>query len=87
MPHLARGRRAPQRRELGLGFPGKSVVRSLVLADLRMTDQPAEQLTVDGKADGFCFVVPFGDDWYRVIARDRRKELSDDAPVELDEIA
>jgi hypothetical protein len=58
-----------------------------VLADVRMTDPPTEQLTVDGNADGFCFVVPFGDGWYRVIARDRRKELPDEAPVELGEIA
>ncbi|TWF74796.1 2-polyprenyl-6-methoxyphenol hydroxylase-like FAD-dependent oxidoreductase [Pseudonocardia hierapolitana] len=83
----ADGHHSAVRRELGLGFPGRSVVRSLVLADLRMTDPPTEQLTVDGNADGFCFVVPFGDGWYRVIARDRRKELPDDAPVELDEIA
>jgi FAD binding domain len=51
-----------------------------------MTDPPTEQLTVDGNAAGFCFVVPFGDGWYRIIVRDRRKELPDDAPVELGEI-
>jgi 2-polyprenyl-6-methoxyphenol hydroxylase-like FAD-dependent oxidoreductase len=81
------GHHSAVRRELGLGFPGKSVIRSLVLADVRMTDPPTEQLTVDGNADGFCFVVPFGDGWYRVIARDRRTDLPDDAPVELGEIA
>jgi 2-polyprenyl-6-methoxyphenol hydroxylase-like FAD-dependent oxidoreductase len=80
------GHHSVVRRELGLGFPGKAVVQSLVLADLRMTDPPTEQLTVDGNADGFCFVVPFGDGWYRVIARDRRTEQPDDAPVDLDEI-
>lgn len=83
----ADGHHSAVRRQLGLEFPGESVVQSLVLADLRMTDPPTEQLTVDGNADGFCFVVPFGDGWYRVIARDRRKELPDDAPVELGEIA
>jgi 2-polyprenyl-6-methoxyphenol hydroxylase-like FAD-dependent oxidoreductase len=83
----ADGHHSVVRRELGLGFPGKAVVQSLVLADVRMTDPPTEQLTVDGNADGFCFVVPFGDGWYRMIARDRRKDLPDDAPVELDEIA
>src|SRR5205823_2646429 len=76
----ADGNRSVVRHELGLDFPGKAVVQSLVLADVRMTDPPTEQLTVDGNADGFCFVVPFGDGWYRVIARDRRKELPDDAP-------
>jgi 2-polyprenyl-6-methoxyphenol hydroxylase-like FAD-dependent oxidoreductase len=81
------GHHSAVRRQLGLAFPGESVVQSLVLADVRMTDPPTEQLTVDGNADGFCFVVPFGDGWYRVIARDRRRELPDGAPVELEEIA
>jgi 2-polyprenyl-6-methoxyphenol hydroxylase-like FAD-dependent oxidoreductase len=81
------GHHSTVRGQLGLGFAGRSVVRSLVLADVRMTDPPTDQLTVDGNADGFCFVVPFGDGWYRIIARDRRSELPDDAPVALGEIA
>ncbi len=83
----ADGHHSAVRRLLGLEFRGRSVVQSLMLADVRMTEPPTEQLTVDGKADGFCFVVPFGDGWYRVIARGRRTELPDDAPVELGEIA
>jgi 2-polyprenyl-6-methoxyphenol hydroxylase-like FAD-dependent oxidoreductase len=81
------GHHSAVRHSLGLAFTGKAVVRSLMLADVRMTDPPSEQLTVDGKQDGFCFVVPFGDGWFRVIARDRRRELPDDAPVALEEIA
>jgi 2-polyprenyl-6-methoxyphenol hydroxylase-like FAD-dependent oxidoreductase len=83
----ADGHHSTVRSRLGLAFPGKSVVQSLVLADVRMTDPPSEQLTIDGNADGFCLVVPFGDGWYRVAARDRRRELPDDAPVALAEIA
>ncbi|GAA5138372.1 FAD-dependent monooxygenase [Pseudonocardia adelaidensis] len=82
----ADGHHSVVRSKLGLAFPGKSVAQSLVLADVRMTDPPTEQLTVDGNAAGFCFVVPFGDGWYRIIVRDRRKELPDDAPAELGEI-
>ncbi|MGE0299138.1 FAD-dependent monooxygenase [Pseudonocardia sp.] len=81
------GHHSAVRRALGLPFPGRAAARSLMLADVRMTDPPADQLTVNGKEHGFCFVVPFGDGWYRVIARDRRRELPDDAPVTLDEIA
>jgi 2-polyprenyl-6-methoxyphenol hydroxylase-like FAD-dependent oxidoreductase len=81
------GHHSVVRSSLGLAFPGRSVVRSVMLADVRMTDPPAELLTVDGKEDGFCFVVGFGDGWYRVIARDRRRDLPDDAPVSLEEIA
>ncbi len=83
----ADGHHSAVRSSLGLEFPGRSVVRSLMLADVRMTDPPAEQLTVDAEEYGFCFVVGFGDGWYRVIARDRRFELPDDAPVSLEEIA
>ena len=81
------GHHSAVRSALGLEFPGRSVVRSVMLADVRMTDPPAERLIVDGKEHGFCFVVGFGDGWYRVIARDRRRDLPDDAPVSLEEIA
>ncbi len=81
------GHHSTVRRELDLDFPGESVVRSLMLADVRMTDPPPDLLTVDGNARGFCFVVPYGDGWYRVIARDPDRELPDDAPVTLEEIA
>ncbi|GAA0937442.1 FAD-dependent monooxygenase [Pseudonocardia zijingensis] len=82
----ADGHHSVVRERLGLAFPGESVARSLVLADVRMSEPPAEQLTVDGNAAGFCFVVPFGDGWYRIIVRDRRRELPDDAPADLEEI-
>jgi 2-polyprenyl-6-methoxyphenol hydroxylase-like FAD-dependent oxidoreductase len=74
------------RRALGLDFPGHAAIRSVMLADVRMSAPPAEVLTVNGGRDGFAFVAPFGDGWYRVIAWDRNRQLPDDAPVELDEI-
>lgn len=83
----ADGHHSTVREQLGLDFPGESVVRSLMLADVRMTDPPPDVLTVDGNRDGFCFVVPFGDGWYRVIARRSGSELPDDAPVRIEEIA
>ncbi|MCO7193144.1 FAD-dependent monooxygenase [Pseudonocardia sp. McavD-2-B] len=83
----ADGHHSTVRTELGLDFPGESVVRSLMLADVRMTDPPPDVLTVDGNKHGFCFVVPYGDGWYRVIARRSGSELADDAPVRLAEIA
>jgi 2-polyprenyl-6-methoxyphenol hydroxylase-like FAD-dependent oxidoreductase len=71
---------------LGLGFPGKSIVRSLMLADVRLTDAPSSVLTVDAADDCFAFVAPFGDGWYRVFAWDRRNPQPDAAPVDLAEI-
>ena len=81
------GHHSTVRRELGLDFPGQAVVRSLMLADVRLSDPPPDLLTVDGNSRGFCFVVPYGDGWYRVIARNPERELPDDAPVTLPEIA
>jgi 2-polyprenyl-6-methoxyphenol hydroxylase-like FAD-dependent oxidoreductase len=81
------GHHSTVRRELGLDFPGKAVVRSLMLADVRLSEPPPDLLTVNGTQGGFCFVVPYGDGWYRVIARNPERELPDDAPVALDEIA
>lgn len=83
----ADGHHSTVRAQLGLAFPGRSVVRSLMLADVRLSEPPPDVLTVDGNADGFCFVVPYGDGWYRVIARRAGSEQDDDAEVSLEEIA
>lgn len=82
----ADGHHSTVRAELGLDFPGESVVASLMLADVRLTEPPADLITVVGNAEGFCFVVPYGDGWYRIIARDPRNELPDDAPVCLEDL-
>jgi 2-polyprenyl-6-methoxyphenol hydroxylase-like FAD-dependent oxidoreductase len=74
------------RRSLGLPFPGVSVLRSIMLADVRLTETPPEALTVNAVGDGFALVAPFGDGWYRVFAWDRRHQAPDDAPLELEEL-
>jgi 2-polyprenyl-6-methoxyphenol hydroxylase-like FAD-dependent oxidoreductase len=71
---------------LGLPFPGKAIVKSIMLADVRLTTPPEDVLTVNAVGDGFAFVAPFGDGWYRVFAWDRRNQVPDDAPLELGEI-
>jgi len=80
------GYRSAVRDALGLDFPGRSAIRSLMLADVRLTDPPADLLTVRGNSHGFVFVVPFGDGWYRIIARDARREVDVDHPVALEEV-
>lgn len=74
------------RRSLGLPFPGRSVLRSIMLADVRLSDPPPDVLAVNAVGDGFAFLAPFGDGWYRVFAWDRRHQVADDAPLGLDEI-
>src|SRR5215472_397448 len=82
----ADGVRSAVRGALGLPFPGRSVLRSVMLADVRLADEPEDLLTISSTDAGLSFLAPFGDGWYRVIAWDRRCQLPDDAPVTLDEV-
>ncbi|BCJ41457.1 FAD-dependent oxidoreductase [Actinoplanes ianthinogenes] len=74
------------RAAVGLPFPGRSVLTSIMLADVRLATPPAEVLAVNAVGDAFAFVAPFGDGWHRIFAWDRRKQVSDREPVTLDEI-
>jgi 2-polyprenyl-6-methoxyphenol hydroxylase-like FAD-dependent oxidoreductase len=71
---------------LGLPFPGKSVLKSIMLADVRLAHAPEDVLAVNAVGDAFAFVAPFGDGWHRVFAWDRRHQVPDTAAVTLDEI-
>jgi 2-polyprenyl-6-methoxyphenol hydroxylase-like FAD-dependent oxidoreductase len=74
------------RRALGIPFPGKQVVRSVMLADVLLTRPPKQVLTVNAPGDAFGLVAPFGDGWYRVIAWDVRNQPPEDTPVGLTEV-
>ncbi|MGU3433232.1 FAD-dependent monooxygenase [Actinomycetes bacterium M1A6_2h] len=71
---------------LGQAFPGREVLRSMVLSDAKLDRPPLDAITVNIGGDCFAFLAPFGEGWFRVIAWDRRANHSDDAPVELEEI-
>jgi 2-polyprenyl-6-methoxyphenol hydroxylase-like FAD-dependent oxidoreductase len=80
------GVRSTVRTLLGLPFPGRSAIRSVMLADVRLRQAPPEVLTVNATGDAFGFVAPFGDGWYRVITWGRHDQQPDSAPVTLEEI-
>jgi 2-polyprenyl-6-methoxyphenol hydroxylase-like FAD-dependent oxidoreductase len=82
----ADGAHSVVRRELGLPFPGRSVVRSVMICDVRLLDPPADNVIARSAGDGFVFVVPFGDGWYRVIGWNRSNQLPDTAPVDFAEL-
>ena len=82
----ADGVRSVVRDALGLPFPGKSVLTSIMLADVRLAHPPEDVLTVNAVGDAFAFIAPFGDGWHRIFAWDRRHQLPDTAPVTLNEI-
>jgi len=74
------------RNALGLPFPGRSVMESIMLADVRLSDPPENVLMASAVREGFAFVAPFGDGWYRIFAWDRGRQLPDTAPVELEDV-
>ncbi|MFJ5141220.1 FAD-dependent monooxygenase [Streptomyces sp. NPDC088707] len=80
------GVRSAVRAALGLPFPGGSVIRSLVLADVRLSEEPTDAFSVSGSGDTFAFLAPFGDGWYRVMGWSRTRQVPDTEPVDLDEI-
>jgi 2-polyprenyl-6-methoxyphenol hydroxylase-like FAD-dependent oxidoreductase len=74
------------RQALGMPFPGKPVVRSVMLAEVLLTQPPRGALTVNSTGDAFSLIAPFGDGWFRVIAWHRDNQPPEDAPVSLDEV-
>ncbi|MFF8379626.1 FAD-dependent oxidoreductase [Streptomyces sp. NPDC015661] len=80
------GHRSSVRTALDLPFPGHSVIRSIVLADVRLTERPDNAFSVRGSGDSFAFLAPFGDGWYRVMGWTRTRQVADSEPVDLDEI-
>jgi 2-polyprenyl-6-methoxyphenol hydroxylase-like FAD-dependent oxidoreductase len=80
------GVRSSVRHALGSPFPGRTVARSVMLADVRLAVKPPDVITANADGETFGFVAPFGDGWYRVIAWSRARQLPDDAPVDLEEV-
>jgi 2-polyprenyl-6-methoxyphenol hydroxylase-like FAD-dependent oxidoreductase len=82
----ADGAHSAVRNELGFPFPGRAVVRSVMLCDLRLREPPPDVVTAQATGDGFVFVVPFGDGWHRILAWNRKTQLPDTAPVDFEEL-
>ena len=74
------------REQLGLPFPGESILQSLMLADVRLADAPDRVLVFNAVGDCFAFLAPFGDGWYRIFAWDRFNQQPDSAPVDFEEV-
>jgi 2-polyprenyl-6-methoxyphenol hydroxylase-like FAD-dependent oxidoreductase len=82
----ADGMRSTVREAIGLPFPGRSVIRSVVLADVRLAEEPETLLTGNAVGDAFAFLAPFGDGYYRVIGWHRGRNVPDHEPLDLDEV-
>ncbi|MFD6137555.1 FAD-dependent monooxygenase [Isoptericola sp. NPDC060257] len=80
------GVRSTVRRAAGLPFPGETVIRAMVLADVRLARPPQDALTVASSGGALGFLAPFGDDWYRFIGWDEALDPGHEGPVDLDEV-
>ncbi|MER5985356.1 FAD-dependent oxidoreductase [Streptomyces sp. NPDC001787] len=75
------------REAIGLPFPGHSVIKSIVLADVRLTEEPARAVAVNGSGQAVAFAAPFGDGYWRVGGWLRvHPDAADDEPVDLAEV-
>ncbi|ARF56094.1 FAD-dependent oxidoreductase [Streptomyces gilvosporeus] len=80
------GARSTVRQAIGLPFPGKTIIRSMLLADVRLAQEPPSPFTVSASPDAFALIGSFGDGWYRVIGWNRHAQADDRAAVDFAEI-
>jgi 2-polyprenyl-6-methoxyphenol hydroxylase-like FAD-dependent oxidoreductase len=88
----ADGAHSTVRASLGVDFPGKTILSSIVLADVKLAHGPTGGgLTLGSTRNEFAFLVPYDrhetdGSWYRTMVWDRKHQVSDSDPVERDEI-
>lgn len=80
------GVRSSVRRALGIPFPGRSVIRSIVLADVKLAEPPPRPFMFNAVDDAFALVGTYGDGWYRVGGWHRGRQLPDTEPADLEEV-
>ncbi|KAA0077270.1 FAD-binding protein [Mycolicibacterium sp. P9-64] len=77
---------------IGVDFPGKTILSSIVLADVKLADGPTGGgLTLASSRERFAFVAPYGradDDgsWYRTMVWERSHQMPDTEPVDPTEV-
>jgi 2-polyprenyl-6-methoxyphenol hydroxylase-like FAD-dependent oxidoreductase len=80
------GARSTVRSVLGLPFPGTSIGTALVAADVSLDDAPQGAVITNSNNGAFAFVAPIGDGWYRVGGFHRARRVSEDEPLDLEEV-
>lgn len=88
----ADGAHSTVRALVGADFPGKTILTSIVLADVKLAHAPGDgSMRVGSTRDMFAFLAPYQRNdvdgaWYRAMAWDRNHQVPDDEPVSDDEI-
>ena len=77
---------------LGAKFPGKTILSSLVLADVKLADGPTcGELTLGSTREVIGFLAPYDRSdtdgaWYRAMVWDRNHQVPDSEPATPDEV-
>lgn len=73
---------------IGVDFPGKTVLSSIVLADVKLADGPdGGGLSLGSSRERFAFLAPYGrDGWFRTMVWERDHQVPDSEPVTGDEV-
>ncbi|MGE2716789.1 FAD-dependent oxidoreductase [Mycolicibacterium litorale] len=88
----ADGAHSTVRKILGAEFPGRTVLSSLVLADVKLAAGPTGGgLTVGSTRDVLGFLAPYDrhdpdGSWYRAMVWDRHHQVADEVPADRAEI-
>jgi 2-polyprenyl-6-methoxyphenol hydroxylase-like FAD-dependent oxidoreductase len=88
----ADGAHSTVRELVGADFPGKTILSSLVLADVKIANGPTSgELTLGSTRDVIGFLAPYdrGDDdgaWYRAMVWDRAHQVPDTEPATSEEV-
>jgi 2-polyprenyl-6-methoxyphenol hydroxylase-like FAD-dependent oxidoreductase len=82
----ADGVKSAVREAIGMPYPGEAVLQSIMLADVKLAEPPAESPAIHGINGAFCFIASFGDDYWRIFAWNSAEQKNDDDPIDLDEI-
>lgn len=88
----ADGAHSTVRTLLGADFPGRTVLTSIILADVKLAHGPStEGLTVATTGDVLGFLAPYDrretdGSWYRAMVWDREHQVPDSEPVDDGEI-
>ena len=89
----ADGAHSTVRALVGADFPGRTILSSIVLADVKLAHGPSGGgLTLYSTRKEFAFLVPYDrhdadGSWHRTMVWDRKNQLPDTAPVDRGEIA
>ncbi|CAM2837603.1 FAD-dependent oxidoreductase [Mycobacterium intermedium] len=88
----ADGAHSTVRELVGADFPGKTILSSIVLADVKLAHGPADGgLRVGSTRDVFALLAPYhrhdaDGSWYRTMVWDRHHQVPDSEPVDRDEV-